>query len=124
MALYDIYYGRCHKMYPNNTNQYTKHIFFYNKNYCRNLILVRNSTNWISIKWSHILHVAYIPKTVCKPKITDRQTYTSKSLESPTKYMLVYIHAVICMPVMKSTYYTTKILNNFTLNYSGLKITE
>jgi len=54
----------------------------------------------------------------------DRPTYTSKSLESPTKNMLVYIHAVICMPVMKSTYYTNKILYNFTLNYSGLKITE
>lgn len=92
--------------------------FFYSKNYHRNLTLVCNSINWINIKWSHILHVAYIPKTVCKPKIMGRQTCTSKSLESPIKYMLVYIHAVTCMPVMKSTYYTTKILYNFTLNYS------
>jgi len=57
-------------------------------------MLICNSTNWISIKWSHILHMAYIPKTVCKPKIMDRPTYTSKSLESPTKNMFVYTHAV------------------------------
>jgi len=54
----------------------------------------------------------------------DRPTYTSKSLESLTKNMIVYIHAVMCMPVMKSTYYTTKILYNFTLNYSRFEITE
>jgi len=76
------------------------------------------------MKWSYVSHVAYIQKTVCKPKIMDRQAYTSTSLESPTKYMLVYIHVVIYMPVIKSTYYTTKILYNFTFNYSGLKITE
>lgn len=68
--------------------------------------------------------MAYIPKTVRKHKIMDRQTYTSKSLESSTKYMLVYINALICMPVMKSIYYTTKIPSHFTLNYSRLKITE
>ena len=76
------------------------------------------------MKWSYILHEAYIQKTVCKPRIMDRQTCTSKSLELPTKYMHMHIHAVICIPVMKSTYYTTKILYNFTLNCSGLKITE